>query len=125
MSNNTTLKLDLRKDHVCIKKAVLRYRNTPDDGRFSYADASSRVYPFLTNYNPIADIQSGERRNKPHNVLRHMLSQVFDLLGIDHKGSHLVWRQNCGCKCGCSPGFKVIGCTAPKFDIYIEYEYAY
>jgi hypothetical protein len=86
-----------------------------------------RIYIWVKNYNPINDIFTGERYDKPYKNIRPMLPDVLRELGINPEGLRFRWSRYAGCSCPCSPGFIVSG-YVPKsgddyFDIHIEYEY--
>ena len=60
-------------------------------------------------FNPIEEMMTGERYNKPHNWYKKWVPQALEALGFEWDDTNmlLAWRQRCGCTCPCSPGFVV------------------
>lgn len=120
--NNKTIAINLQADNIRITKADLRFRNLSANTPIAESNAASRIYPFANNVSVIEDL-TNERHNKPYTSIRKILPNLCKELGLDPSDMIYVWRQNCGCRCGCSPGFKVMGSATPKFDLYLQYEY--
>jgi len=74
-------------------------------------------------YNPLLDIFTGERYNKPYKLFRkQVLPWLVELLGIDPEAK-ISWSKNAGCTmCPCSSGFIV---HDPNFrkDVWVDYMY--
>lgn len=115
MSNVKIIKSEKHERVQETRKGLRDFRKTP------------RIYIWVKNYNPIHDIGTGERYNKPYRDIRPMLPEILTKLGINPDGLKFRWSRYAGCTCPCSPGFIVSG-YVPKssedyFDIHIEYEH--
>lgn len=60
------------------------------------------------------------RRSRPYEEYRDLLKDVLYNEGL--VGVKAVWRQRCGCSCGCSPGFVLQGVNNYYKDFFIEVE---
>jgi hypothetical protein len=88
-----------------------------------------RIYFWVENYNPIEEMRSGYRWNKPHIEYRRMLPEVFRQIDLP-ENLKVTWSQKAGCPCGCSPGFIITlpqpnwpRNTNPRFDVSVVYTY--
>jgi hypothetical protein len=77
-------------------------RNT----RLAAYNAKPRLYVSIDDEgkSPIQDILSGARYNRPNELYRTMLPEIFKALGFP-EGVTAKWSQKAGCQCPCSPGF--------------------
>jgi len=109
--------IEIKGDHVKISEIHLRRRDRSEKAK------KPRIYLFAENYNPIEDMKSGERWNKPHLQIKPLLAEVFRRLGHEIVGWTFTWNQKAGCGCGCSPGFVVGGCPTniEIFDVWLTY----
>lgn len=89
---------------------------------------ATRVYLFVEEWNPVSDILSGDRRNRPWKEVKKVLPELWNLLSLKgakgsiehHEGYGITWPQveidpskiearwnvHAGCTmCPCSPAF--------------------
>ena len=112
MSQQITL--DVRVSNVILTKATL-------------SAVEDHVPKILVNLDAddVTDFVSGERFDRPYNTIRKVLPEVLRTLGIEYSPQvKFRWRQNCGCSCGCSPGFFVDNCSTMKYDVHLFYKRA-
>ena len=58
------------------------------------------------------------RRNRPVQEYKELLLDLLYKEGITNVKP--VWSQRCGCKCGCSPGFRLNGLDNYYKDFFID-----
>lgn len=63
----------------------------------------TRVYIFIKNENIIENLEN--RRNRPCDQYRkEVMPGVLKEMNLP-EDTKFSWKQNAGCRCGCSPGF--------------------
>ena len=91
-------------------------------------DAESRqitahCYFLLTGESIVQNLNN--RRNRPNKEFKALLCKVFaktefNQLWLD---GHIKanWSQQCGCSCGCSPGFRLTGLQGKNIFVDVQY----
>lgn len=66
------------------------------------------------------------RRNRPHLEFKKMIPSVLSQMGLTQDQVSQIkpsWSQQCGCSCGCSPGFRLKGCEVKEnFFVTVKIE---
>lgn len=66
------------------------------------------------------------RRSRPHLEFKKMISGILLEMGLTQDQVNQIkpsWSQQCGCSCGCSPGFRLKGCEVKEnFFITVKIE---
>mgnify|MGYP000507101505 CR=1 FL=1 len=94
-------------------------------GRY-YTPRKARIHFWIEDYNPLAEMESGYRYNRPHIMYRkELMPKVWEKLFCHYEpgdGPKIVWSQKAGCSCRCSPGF-IIQDWNYKEDINATYRF--
>lgn len=65
------------------------------------------------------------RRERPWTEWKKLVTPILLKAGFAVEEIHNIkpsWSQKCGCKCGCSPGFKLNGATTFK-DVFADIQH--
>lgn len=114
--------LNIRNKHVCIVQAQVYPRRNEYGGE----RAKPRIYLSKQNQGVLDEMFSGERYNKPYNLIRPKLDEIMTALGFKPENWKYNWDRYAGCKmCPCSPGFKISGMEwiPEQFNVEITYKY--
>ena len=84
----------------------------PMDGR----RLTSHAYFFPKDESIVENLAN--RRSRPTAEYKDLLLEYLHKEGIT--GVKPVWSQRCGCKCGCSPGFRINGLDNYFKDFFFE-----
>lgn len=129
--NNTLVKRELNIGNKYISILNIELIRKP----MRYGRSSSNlhrekpiIFLDLSESNCIKDIFTGERYNKPYNMVRPFLKKALKEAGIPEEelsGIKFNWNKHAGCKmCPCSPGFIVSGANNLNgYNVYITYKY--
>ena len=81
-----------------------------------------RIYFWRDNYNPVGEILTGERYNKPYNFFRKYIPEALKMAEYPGGANNLKvkWSQKAGCSCPCSPGF-IITNSIYYEDLHVTY----
>ena len=95
---------------------VTHVKTGPIEGRRK----TGHAYFFIKNESIMENLQN--RRSRPQKEYRKLLKEVLfgRLECTPHQIGRITWSQYTGCKCGCSPGFRIEGFYGR--DIYIDVE---
>jgi len=95
---------------------VTHVKTGPIEGRRQ----TGHAYFFVKNESIMENLQN--RRSRPQKEYRKLLKEVLfgQLECTPHQIGRITWSQYTGCKCGCSPGFRIEGFYGR--DIYIDVE---
>lgn len=90
---------------------IIDVQKQPIDGR----RLVSHAYFFPAKETVVENLQN--RRNRPSAEYKDLLLELLHKEGVT--GAKPVWSQRCGCKCGCSPGFRINGLDNYFKDFFI------
>lgn len=73
------------------------------DSEYKERSKKARVYIFIKNENIMENLEN--RRNRPCDQYRkEVMPGVLKEMGLPDN-TKFSWKQDAGCRCGCSPGF--------------------
>ena len=129
--NNTLVKreLNIGNSHISILNIeLIRKPMRYDRSSSNLHRKKPIIFLDLFKSNCIEDIFTGERYNKPYNMVRPLLKKALKEVGIPEKELSEMkfnWNRHAGCKmCPCSPGFIVSGANSLNgYNVYITYKY--
>jgi hypothetical protein len=85
---------------------------------------TAHCYFFLTGESILENLKN--RRSRPTKEFKALLPEVFEKTEFNQlwKDGHIKasWSQNCGCSCGCSPGFRLTGLYGHNIFVDIKLE---
>ena len=84
---------------------------------------TAHCYFFLTGESIMENLQN--RRNRPNKEFKALLGKVFEKTKFNQLwlDGHIKanWSQQCGCSCGCSPGFRLTGLYGKNIFVDVQY----
>lgn len=77
---------------------------------------NARVFVSAKDENPIKDMLTGARWNRPYQAWRPVVQAELAKRGLP---TNVHWSQRAGCACGCSPGFIVPNSMNLGVDLHV------
>jgi len=88
------------------------------DIRSVKSDRRTKVFVFEKGETILENLAN--RRSRPHDVYRDLISKDLMEKEIIISSRDLKWSQKAGCTCGCSPGFIVDGPKGKEVFVTIK-----